>query len=407
MSRNNSTRKILVTSGDAALLAAGGVVDDLGVGQLGVFDANTGLSVDQTSDSVREFFLAVGLDRDGDATQDDINVSAGQYIQRSGVVTYNFREHTAARPMILKVANYLAECGQTYGIRLEFRNQQIYRTQGFNQFTKIFTTKTDDCDGCQDCPKGDANQITLDLVNEINLDKDQLVTAKAVTRQAVTIATHGVVADLAVGADITDADIQALITFNETAADTDKVFTDMILTSNNLQVRNYCDVNLLYFHPRGNFVIASLVDGFKSRAVVTQEQELAFEEGSGYDIAQKEYHAAGDAQNKPYVVSDTTGVPISYDQFADRTEKYDQFVLEYDFTSQMEGTPYLNQLSTIVAIPNDSTTTRDSFAAVMDAQLGTPVTGFDALADDVATADTDDTVVSSTEDQTEDTDGQA
>lgn len=407
MSRNNSTRKILVASGNAALLAAGGVVDDLAVGQLGVFDANTGLSVDETSDSVREFFLAVGLDRDGDATQDDINVSAGQYIQRNGVVTYNFREHTAARPMILKVANYLAECGQTYGIRLEFRNQQIYRTQGFNQFTKIFTTKTEDCDGCEDCPKGDANEITLALVNEINLDKDQLVTAKAVARQAVTTAVHGTSADIAAGADISDVDIQALITFNETAVDADKVFTDMVLTSNNLQVRNYCDVNLLYFHPRGVFIIPSLVDGFKSRAIVTEEQELAFEEGSGYDIAQKEFHAAGDAQNKPYVVSDVTGVPINYDQFADRNEKYDQFCLEYDFTSQMEGTPYVNQLSTIIAIPNNSTVTRDSFAAVLDAQLGTPVAGFDTLADDVGTADTDDNTVSPTEDQTEATDGQA
>lgn len=402
--RTNDVRQILVASGNAAVLAAGGTIDDLGVGQVGVFDANTQLSLDATSDSVREFFLAVGLDRDGDATQDDIKCSAGQYIQRNGVVTYNFREHTAGQPMILKIADYIAKCDQTYALKLEFRNQEIYRTQGFVQFTKTYTIKTSDCDQCEDCPKGDTNEITKEMVNEINLDSLNLVTAKAVTRQAVTIATHGTSADIAEGGDISNADVEALITFNETAADADKVYTNIVLTGNNNAIQSYCTVNLKYFYPRGNVLIASLVDGFTTRANVTIEQEIVFEEGNGYDIAQKEYHASGQQSTDPYILN-STGVPTTYDQFAVRTEKYDQVTLEYNFKSYM-GEPFENELATIIAIPNQDTVTRDSIVSTLDAQLANQIVGFDALGDDAADSDVDDDVISQTEDDSVDLDGQ-
>lgn len=399
MSRNNQISTVLVADNNVAVLAEGNSPDALAVGQLGVFDANTGLSVDATSDSPREFFIAVGLDRDGDATQDDIKVSAGQYIQRSGVVTYNFREHSAAQPMIVEVADYLAECETTYALKVEFRNQEIYRTQGFNQFTKTYAIKTDCCDSCETCYSADANEVTLKMVAEVNLDESGLLTAKAVTRQAVTTATHGTSADLAEGDDISDADIAALIAFNalDTTADEDKVYTDIVLTTNNLAVRNFCGVNLKYFHPRGTVIIASLVDGFNCNAAVNTLQEIAFEEGNGYDVQQKEFHAAGNAQNQPYVLSEATGMHIEFDTFADKSEKYDQFNLEWDFTSQQEGTPYVAQLNTIIAVPNGNTTARNSIAALLDKILtGTVANGFDAKADDVAAANTGDTVVSPT-----------
>lgn len=403
--RTNDVRQILVTSGNSAVIGADLTVEDLAVGQIGLFDANTKLSLSAASPSVREFFLAVGLDRDGDTVQDDVKFSAGQYIQRNGVKTYNFREHTAGQPMVLKVADYVARCNQTYGLKLEFRNQEIYRTQGFVQFTKTYTIKTDDCDQCADCPTGDANEITKLMVNEINLDSLNLVTAKAVTRQAVTIATHGTSADIAEGGDISTEDIDALITFNMTAADADKVYTDMVLTGNNQAINSYCKVNLKYFYPRGNVLLASLVDGFTTKANVTIEQEIVFEEGNGYDLAQKEYHASGQQSTDPYILN-STGVPTDYDQFAVRTEKYDQVTLEYNFTSYM-GEAFENELATIIAVPNQDTVTRDALIAVLDAQLSNEVAGFDALADDAADSNVADDAISQTEDDSVDLDGQA
>ena len=398
MSRNNDVRQILVASGNAALLAKNLPVDNLAVGQLGVFDANTELSVDATSTSPRDFYIAIGLDRDGDATQDDINVSAGQYIQRSGVVAYMFREHSAAQPMILEVQDYLAECDTSYAVKLEFRNQQIYRTQGFNQYTKTYAIQTACCDSCETCYSADANEITTKMVAEINLDEENLVTAKAVARQAITIATHGTAANYADGDDITDADIAAITVFNalDTTTDAQKVYTNIVLTTNALAVNTFCSVNLLYFNPRQIWIFGSLVDGFTCASSVAVLQNLAFEEGSGYDVAQKEFHNAGNQQSEPYVVSDSTGVPIGFDSFADKTQKYDVFNIEYNLTSYMNNSPFEAQLATEVAIPFSSTITRDSFAGIMDMVLGEEFTAFDLLADDAAAATATSTVVSPT-----------
>lgn len=401
MSRNNAISTILVADNNTAVLAKDLKPDALTVGQLGVFDANTGLSVDATSASPREFFLAVGL-------VNDIKVSAGQYIQRDGVVTYNFREHSAAQPMIVKVANYLAECETTYAIRVEFRNQQIYRTQGHNQFSKTYAIKTDCCDTCETCYSADANEVTLKMVAEINLDESNLITAKAVARQDVTIEDHGTSADIDAGEDISDADIAVLIAFNalETTADEDKVYTDIVITASEQAINQFAgSVNLLYYNPRGTALIISVVDGFNCNSGVETIQELAFEEGNGYDLAQKEWHAGGVQYNQPYVLNDT-GVPYETPTYANKSEKYDQFVIEYDFTSQMNGKNYHAQLDTIVAVPNGNTVARNSIATLLDKVLtGTVVTGFDAKADDAAAANTGDTVVSPTEDKTKPTDG--
>jgi hypothetical protein len=408
MSRNNAVTSILVTSGDSAPLAAGATIDTLSPGQIGVFDANTKLSVDGSA-NVRDIFIAVGVDKTGSATLEDIVTSAGQKIQVKNVVGYNFREHSAAQPQIALISDYVGKCGYDYTFKVEFRNQQIYRTQGFNQFTKPYSFRTDSCTGCEDCPSGDANEVTLKLLNAIAQDIDGLLTAVPVARQALTIITHGTSANYAAGEVMSVADVEAILAYNAGEANEAlHVFSDVQVTSVPLAVNDYCKVNLLYFHPRQTIMIPSVVDGFGTETNVTVTQEAAFEEGNGYDIAQKEFHAAGNQQNKPYVISDSTGVPISYDIFADKSEKYDQFTLEYDLKSSAGWLEYENNLRTVIAIPNQDTATRDGLAAILDGLLGQATVGFDALADDAAAADTGDTVVSPTTDIDDVTlDGQA
>jgi len=242
--------------------------------------------------------------------------------------------------MKVKVAGYAAECDTDYALKVEFRNQQIYRTQGFNQFTKTYAIHTACCDECDTCLAGDANEVSLLLAEAINVNGDDLMSAEIIARNAIVAATHGTSAAYAIGDVMTDADVKALITFNSTAAtDADKVYTDLMLTTKEIGINKYCEINLLHFVPRGTFVIASLVEGFSCGTTVTTEQELAFEEGSGYDVGMKEWYAAGNQQNKPYRVSETTNTAIGVDSFADRAVKYDQFYIEDNFVSYMEGRP--------------------------------------------------------------------
>ena len=81
-----------------------------------------------------------------------------------------------------------------------------------------------------------------------------------------------------------------------------------------------------------------------------------------------------------------------FNYLANESAKYDQFSLVYDQFSTAGWGEYLNNLMTLVAIPAADTVTRNSFATVMDAILGT-TTLFEPLADDAAAASTNPAVV--------------
>lgn len=379
--RNNDVFQVLVTSGNAAVLAEGSTVDSLAVGQIGFFNEDTKLSFDATTTPIpRNFFMAVGVNNSGGATLEDIVESAGQFIQTKGIMNASFRPHTAGQPMIVTVGGYKGECDTEYGLRVEFRNSRIYRTQGFNQFSKPYFVKTACCDSCSEgCPSGDANEVTILMVNAINNQEDGLLIARPKARQAVTAATHGTSVDYAIGAVMTLADVQALIDYNAVPANTNKVYSDFEIESVPLKVAQFCQVNLHFHKLLQTTLVTSTVAGFDcSGTTVTVTQELAQAEGEGFQIQQKEYHASGWNGAGPYVLSETTGTPMGNITYrALGNGKYDQFILEYDFKSHSGWLEYENPLSTIVAIPGANTTTRNSFAAVLDAITNGAVLGMD------------------------------
>lgn len=410
MSTNNDVFNVLVTTGDQAVAAQGTDLDALAVGQIGVFNRDTNLAIDGT-EQIKDFFIAVGLDTDADTVKDDIAVSAGQMIQRRNIKEYTFRPHTPAKPMIFTLTDYSAECETEYGIKLEFRNQDVYIRQGYVQFVKSYIYTTGCCDNCDSgCPSGDANEVTIGICDAVNADPLGLVIAEAIARQPLTIVTHGTSADYAAGEVMTKADVEALIVFNA-ANPGSEVYTDLQFTTVPLKVKNYCNINLGYKYPRYTVVVPSKVNGFdqgvsgfECTGTFTVTQEAVAEEGNGYDIKQKEYNAGGWEGNPgPYRVSQATGTSFDITYQADAAVKYDQFMLAYDQFSVSGWQEHLNNLATIIAIPATDTTTRDAFAAIID-NLVAPH-GFDALADDAAAADVDPAVDEPTEDKTTDTDG--
>ena len=384
MARNNDVFQVLVTSGNQAPLAAGNRLGDLAPGQIGVFDFDTNVSLDvATAPGKRNYYLAVGIDTDGDTVTDEVMKSAGSHVQKKNVQFYSFRSYTPGQPMIVTLKDYTADCETEYGIKLEFRNQEIYRSQGYNQFTKAYTMVTSCCDGCTPtCPSGDANEITKQLKYLINIDELGLVTAEAVARQPLTILTHGTSVDYATGDVVSDADVDAIMAYNATQADpADYVYTDLQITTVTQKVNSFCSVNLKYFYPRETVIIASKIEGFKCTGTLEVTQQAAFEEGAGYDIKQKEYMADG-WKTSPYRLSTLNGVAkdIAYNAVA--TTKYDQIHLTYDQYSIGAWLEYYNNLATTIAIPTADTTTRNGLIAILDAILGPQ--GFDALADDAA-----------------------
>ena len=393
MARNNDVFQVLVTSGNYEVLLVGKKVADLNPGQIGVFDANTNLAIDGTLGN-RNFYLAVGLDLNGDGVTDEVAKSTGSHIQKKNIQFYSFRPHTPGRPMKVVLKDYTADCETEYGIKLELRNQEIYRSQGYNQFTKTYSIVTGCCDGCEPtCPSGDANEITKLLFINISNDPTGLVKANILPRGDVSAA--GVVPNPSTG-HLTLADIETIMAFNATQPDPSTfVYTDLEIETVTQAINNFCSVNLKYFYPRETVVIATKIAGFKCNGTLEVTQNAAFEEGNGYDIKQLEYEAKG-WKESPYRLSTLNGVADERVFNTDVKTKYDQLALTHDQFSQGAWLEYFTNQATLVAIPATDTDTRGSLIAVLG-NLIQPL-GFDALVDDAVNANTDPTVSEPTTD---------
>lgn len=349
--RNNDVFQVLPVT-NCTLLGAGYSVENLAVGQLGAFDADTMVSVNKfTSPQPKNIFFAVGKLSPNE--EYDIRQSAGQFIQKQGVTGYTQKNYNAGSPMVVTVGNFKAKADTEYGIRVEFRNAKINRIQGYNQFSKAYLVTTPCAADCAvGCDSLDANELTKLFIAEINNDVAGLLLAEGVARQALTIADHGTSANYAIGAVVSAEDIDAVIAFNATAVDADKVFVDIQLTSQPLRIGSFCQVNLHYYKLLETVLVVSLIEGFNCSGAVTTNTYPVFAEGTGVNIQQKEYHASGWNGAGPYKLSQVTGTAKgNIEYLADKNTNYDQIILEYNLTSQSGWSEYSSPLSTIFAIP--------------------------------------------------------
>ena len=401
MSRNNDVFHLLVTKGNQAVLAKDKKVTELLPGQIGIFNYDTNLSFDATVTAApKNFYLAVGIDA-GNGTTGDIMKSAGSHVQGKNIAFYSFRPYTPGRPMKVLLKDYVANCETEYGVKLELRNQEIYRTQGYNQFTKTYTMKTSCCDGCEPtCPSGDANEITKQLFINISNDPSGLVKANIKPR-AGAVLPSGVTVDA--NGNLTLAQVDTIMAAN--AAQTNPanfVYTDLEIETVPQTIQDFNAVSLNYMYPRQTVAILTKVGDFKCSGTVATTQTAVFEEGAGIDVKQLEYKAKGWTES-PYRVSTVNGVADNRIYITDASSKYDVFALTYDQFSLGGWLEYFHNQASIIAIPTADTVTRNGLAAILDKVA--VAQNFEPLADDAAAAVVDSTVIEKTTDKTVATDG--
>ena len=381
MSRNNDVFQVLVTKGNQAVLAAGNEVTDLLPGQAGVFSFESNLSIDGTVPT-RNFYVAVGLDEDGDGVTDNIRKSAGSHIQTRNIAFYSYRPFEAGRPMILEFKNFKTKCGEQYGIAIEFRNQQIYRTQGYVQFKVNYVVEGICCDGCSTgCESGDDNLVAKKLVDAINNDPRGFVKA-----EMFNTTTNAVVTDY-------DAFVAANLAVNTDSDPANDVKLGVRITSIPQKINKYMGIDTKYFHMRETFLVPSKLIGFECNGEFSVKQTAKVTQGLGYDIQYLEYLAGGWNGNPgPYRTYRVNGLakPITY--VAETNKQYGILALTYDQFSVGGWLEYLNNEATVIAIPQADSVTRASLLGVIDKLA--KLSNFDALSDDaagynVATPETD------------------
>jgi hypothetical protein len=391
--RINDINTVIPAKTGVAFKAKNGVISSLLDGQVGIFDAATQTSVDATSTSlsaIKEFTVVRGVGTPSGGIVPDIRKSAGIGIQTRNIQGYTYQSYSASRNKIVKIdPGTSANCEKDFLIKVEFQNGQIYRTQGFNAFTKIFSVRTSCCDDCFTCFSGDTNEVTSLMVQAINADKDGLLLAVAVMKQNVLItdvAAGGVLSRNYVAGDeiAVYADLLVLAKFNRTV-DTiaERFYSYINIESQTTAVANYLGINLNYFLTRQTDIKVVYADGFSCDKDITTSQEMAYEMGSGYDLGEREYEASGHQASGPYRVSSITGLANKdLVRLVDGAARYDVIQLHYANSSFSENREYapMGQRVT-VAFPVADTTARNAFIATLDAIVAGQ--GFSPLTDDV------------------------
>lgn len=182
MSTTNPVHKSLFPTGNAALLAAGSRVTALAIGQLGVFNYHTGLSVDGTvAGDCKDIFLAVGADPLATGAIADIEKSAGQVIQIRNARAYTFKGYVAGISKVMDITGFKAMCQTEYTLKVNLNNGLGYELNGFTLINKTFEFTTGCCaDQCTPCALGDTNELVAGLIAAVNADPEALLTAIAV-----------------------------------------------------------------------------------------------------------------------------------------------------------------------------------------------------------------------------------
>lgn len=193
MSTTNPVSKVLVTSGNQAVLGAGNRIDQLANGQIGFFNFHTGLSVDGTvPGDARDIIIAVGINRSGGSTYEDHRQQAGQVLQVRHSKSYTVKPYRAGRPKIVDIVGFTAQCESPYALRVAIRNSAISALVGFDSITKVFSARTGCCpDQCAPCGTSNPAELATALIKNINLEPDKLLTATGVGYQINATVTAG------------------------------------------------------------------------------------------------------------------------------------------------------------------------------------------------------------------------
>jgi len=362
--RNNFVHNVLVTDDNSSILAKDNSVEDLTAGKIGFFDAETNVSFDNTTataDLPEKFYIAV-LDGDGDP-----KFSAGQFIPRAELLNYSKQEYVEGSPMKVTISGFKPRIDTEYGIRVEFRNSEIYRIQGHVQFSKAYIVKTpalSDCGSTDECT--DPNRLAIQLVNEINFDQDDLLVASLVASQDITAASvDGISSDISAGDAVTLEEAEALAVHN--IANDASLTTSIELVPNTIDGGTFASgINLKFHKLLQTVIIVSKLEGLASSGATITETDPVFSQGRGPVVMQKEYHTAHYNGSSPYVISKTTNTPIGdFEYTADKNTNYTQYSLEYDLTSEGGFLSYKNPLGCIIAVPEGHSNTISSLDTLM------------------------------------------
>ena len=340
--RHNDVPEILFPT-NATIAAVGTEVTALLPGQLGIFSENTGKAI---ANPTENFFIAVGLDNDGDGATDDVRKSAGRNIQPGNILYATKQDYVAPVNQVVTITDIDVKCGDSFGIKIEARNEQIYNVQGTVQYRQSFVAKADNCDSCADnvCEEANIAKLVQDIVLQAKLGKDQFYKVEAIDDSGAVLDEAQVAAQVAATDALADKSTQT------------KIGIRVLAIAG--KVQQFANVNLDYVAARQTQVLVSTVGALTNKAVVKEITALVYEQGTGYDVRELEFQTIGfrEGNTGAYRIGAITGLPNEVAYEKKKKKKYTVFTLAYDHKHRNGSwLQYDNALATYFALESTNT----------------------------------------------------
>lgn len=380
---DNNIFQVIVAGASSTLEAAGtAMTSGLSDGVLGVFNAETNesLGVGAQTD-VRSIYFAIGRPNGG------LDKGAGQNIQLKGLEGYTLRNYNPGQPQIVEITGVEPACDTQYVASIELRTPEISKRQGYVQYKRPIVFQTPKCATGESVDK---NAWTRLFKNAVDAFNDGLMTVEFVTISALVNATEGAGTHSA-GDVITEANLDALEAYNIANPGSAKFVRPRITFNSMARPAFNGAINTRYYNNTPTVGIVSLKEGFELTGAVSTIQAPSSEEGSGYDIKQKEYHASSwNGSVGPYAVNTATGLQKEgFTFYSSESALYTQIVITASFKSNAGFKEYESTMETVIAIPSSNETLIGGLLALLD-DLFEPQ-GFNQLADDYTGMNKDET----------------
>lgn len=324
MSTNNKVFQVLVVPGTvAAMAAAGTTLDALATGAIGVFDAKTNLAINPNGSAIPERFYFAVKQANG-----EIDMSAGQEIQGKGINGITYKPYQAYVPFEAEVnGDFLTNLkpNSVYTLRLEVKSNEILQRQGTVQYTQAIVVET-----------GDEVDVPT-FLKEVKAQLD----ASFSTNEMFTFTIVDSADDSEVDVDSYSGDGTGII---------------FKIEGKPTFVNQVSDINTRFQNIRQTKVEVAFVDGYLDAGAkyeVTEEGEP--EEGSGYNLRQREYFAGG-WNGRPGVYRQSSVTGLALPAFAYRAKdggKYNTFDIAYANHSNAGWGDYWNDIATTIAIDSE------------------------------------------------------
>ena len=344
---------VLVTSGNQGLGAS--TIDVLNPGQVGFFNAVTHTNITSKVEAERDgFYIVLGVDKDNDGNIDDTRRNYNKIFPKN-FVSYTQKCYQAYQPKIIRFKGCIISFDTDYLLKLDFRNNSLYVTNGQIPADKLIAYRTEPCPDTATCQHPDIAKMYKDILSQVNDDKQ-------INSFVSVIATDP-------STDTPIADLDTWCAANPGVAPgleftIDKPKFEPVLTE--LQD---------YVNPREFETNLYGMAGFEANGTVSVPQDMIFEETSGREVMELE-RIAGGWDSNPGVYRELSVGTKNIRYLATKAGKYTLITIFYKTVSESGQAQYTNDESVVFAIPDGDTTTVQEIRERLGLLITDSATGF-------------------------------